>query len=137
MKKHISKVTVLGLLAAALLALPAVSPAQNAGSNGSGASDQTAPAKPKKHNPPFHGKLGAVDLSAKTLTVGTLTLQVTAETKITKDGKPATLADGVVGEPVRGAYHKTAAGKLDATTIHFGAKAEKPKNEAAGAGGNN
>ena len=31
-----------------------------------------------------------------TLTVDTLTLQVTSDTLITKDGKSATLADGVV-----------------------------------------
>ena len=68
-----------------------------------------------------------------TLTVGKLTLQVTSDTKITKDGKPATLADGVVGEPVSGAYQKTADGKLNATTIHFGAKAEKKKHDTSDA----
>jgi len=129
MKKNISQITVLGLLAAALVALPALSRAE--GTNSPAASDQAAPAKPKKHNPPFNGKVGAVDLSAKTLTVGTLVLQVTPDTKITKDGKPAALADGVVGEPVGGAYHKTAEGKLDATAIHFGAKGDKKKKETS------
>jgi hypothetical protein len=28
----------------------------------------------------------------------------------------------VVGEPVRGSYLKTEAGKLEAVTVHFGAK---------------
>ena len=129
MIKNISQITVLGLLAAALVALPARSRAE--GTNPPAASDQTAPAKPKKHHPPFNGKVGAVDVSAKTLTVGTLTLQVTSDTKITKDGQPATLADAVVGEPVSGAYHKTADGKLDATVIHFGAKPEKKKKETS------
>jgi hypothetical protein len=129
MKKNISQITVLGLLAAALVALPAVSRAE--GTNPPAASDQTAPAKPKKHNPPFNGKVGAVDANAKTLTVGTLTLQVTSDTKITKDGKPATLADAVVGETVSGAYHKTADGTLNATSIHFGAKPEKKKKETS------
>ena len=41
-------------------------------------------------------------------------------TKITKDGKPAALSDGVVGERVSGSYKKTADGKLDAVTIYFG-----------------
>ena len=125
MTKNLSQITVLGLLAAALVAQPALSRAQ--ATNPPPAAGQTAPAKPKKHHPPFHGKLGAVDTSAMTLTVGKLTLQVTSDTKITKDGKPATLADGVVGEPVSGTYHKTDDGKLNAITIHFGAKAKTAK----------
>ncbi len=128
MAKNISQITVLGLLAVALVALPAMSRAE--GTNLPAAPDQTAPAKPKKHNPPFNGKVGVLDMSAKTLTVGTLTLQVSPDTKITKNGKLATLADGVVGEPVSGTYHKTPEGKLDAITIHFGAKPEKKKQEA-------
>jgi hypothetical protein len=131
MTKKYSQITVLGLLAAALMVLPAGSRAEGAGTNAPGASDQTAPAKPAKHNPPFHGKLAAVDLNAKTLTVGTLKLQITAETKITKDGKPATLADGVAGEPVSGTYHKTDDGKLDAITLHFGARPETNKKETS------
>jgi hypothetical protein len=58
-------------------------------------------------------QVSAVDASAMTLTVGTLTLQITSDTKITKDGKSATLADGVVGEQVSGAYKKTDDGKLN------------------------
>jgi hypothetical protein len=136
MKKNISKITVLSLFAAALVAMPALSRAEGASTNAPASSDQT-PAKPKKHgNPPFHGNLKAVDTNAKTLTVGTLTLQVTSDTLITKDGKSATLADGVVGELVSGAYKKTNDGKLDATSVHFGAKVEKKKKEASGTGGN-
>ena len=63
-----------------------------------------------------------MDTNAKTLTVGALTLQVTPDTKITKDGQPATLLDGVVGQPVSGSYKKTNDGKLNAVTVHFGAK---------------
>ena len=124
MTKNISKITVLGLFAAALVAMPVLSRAE--GTTTPATPDQTAPAKPKKHDAlPFHGKLSAVDATAKTLTVGTLTLQITSDTKITKDGKPATLSDGVVGESVGGAYKKTADGKLDAVTVHFGAKPKK------------
>ncbi len=134
MTKIISKITILGLLAA-FVTLPALSRAEDTAANAPAASDQTAPAKPKTHNLPFKGKLGAVDMSAQTLTVGKLVLQVTADTKITKDGQPATLADGTVGEPASGAYQKTADGKLNATTIHFGAKAEKKKKENSDAAG--
>ena len=113
------------LFAAALVAMPVLSRAE--GTTTPATPDQTAPAKPKKHDAlPFHGKLSAVDATAKTLTVGTLTLQITSDTKITKEGKPAVLSDGVVGEPVSGAYTKTADGKLNALIVHFGAKPKKP-----------
>jgi hypothetical protein len=122
MTKNISKITALSLFAAALVAIPVLSRAEV--TNAPAATNQTTQPKPKK-NPPFHGNLKAVDASAKTLTVGTLTLQITPDTKITKDGKPATLSDGVVGEPVSGAYTKTADGKLNALTVHFGVKPKK------------
>ena len=128
MKKNISKIAVLSLFAAALVAMPALSRAEGTSTNAPASSDQT-PAKPNKHgNLPFHGNLGAVDTKAMTLTVGKLTLQVTPDTLITKDGKSATLADGVVGEPASGAYKKTNDGKLIATSVHFGAK----KRETSG-----
>jgi hypothetical protein len=136
MTKNISKIAVLSLFAAALVAMPALSRAEGTSTNAPASSDQT-PAKPKKHgNLPFHGNLSAVDTKAMTLTVGTLTLQVTSDTLITKDGKSATLADGVVGELVSGAYKKTNDGKLNATSVHFGAKTEEKKKEASGTGGN-
>ena len=132
MTKNISKITVLSLFAATLVAMPALSRAEGTSTNAPASSDQT-PAKPKHGNLPFHGNLSAVDTKAMTLTVGTLTLQVTSDTMITRDGKLATLADGVVGELVSGAYKKTNDGKLNATSVHFGAKAEK--KEASGTGG--
>jgi len=125
MTKNISKITVLSLFAAALVAMPALSRAEGTGTNATESSGQT-PAKPRKHvSLPFHGNLSAVDAKAMTFTVDTLTLQVTPDTLITRDGKSATLADGVVGELVSGAYKKTNDGKLTATSLHFGAKAEK------------
>lgn len=122
--RNISKITVLGLLTVALVALPALSRAEGADKDKPASPDQAAPAKPNKHGTPFHGKLAAADAKAMTLTVGTLVIHVTADTKITKDGQPATLADGVVGEPVGGAYQKTDDGQLNATVVHFGAKPE-------------
>jgi hypothetical protein len=61
-----------------------------------------------------------------TLTVEKRAFNMTSETIITKDDKPAVLADGVVGEPVRGAYKKNADGKLDAVTVRFGGKQKEP-----------
>ncbi|MGA2180414.1 MAG: DUF5666 domain-containing protein [Verrucomicrobiota bacterium] len=133
MKKNISKIAVLSLFAAALVAMPAVSRAEGSSTNAPASSDQT-PAKPKKHEGlVFRGTVSAIDAKAMTLTVETRTFAVTSDTKIIKDGKSATLADGVVGEQVSGTYKKTDDGKLNATSIHFGAK----KKETSGTGGTN
>ncbi len=122
MKKNIAKITALSLLAAAMVATPVLAHAQDANTSAP-SSDQTTTPKPKKHGViPFHGKLSAVDTNAMTLTVGNRTFQVTADTKIFKNDEPAILSDGVVGEPVRGVYKKTEAGKLEAVKVEFGAK---------------
>jgi hypothetical protein len=132
MKNHIAKIIPLSLFAAALLTLPAFVRAQEANTSAP-ASDQTTTSKPKSHGSiPFHGKLSAVDTGAMTLTIGNRTFEVTAGTKIFNNGEPATLSDGKVGEPVRGTYQKTESGKLEALTVHFGAKTdEKPKSETS------
>ena len=98
---------------AALLTTPAVVRAQDAASTNAPAA--TAPAK--KHGMQFKGKIVAIDATAMTLTVGTKTFNITSTTKITKDGKPATLADFAVGDPVSGNYKKNG-DKLDATALH-------------------
>jgi hypothetical protein len=121
MKKTVLTITALSLFAAAIVAMPLSAKAQDAAST-------NAPAKHKKHDHSvFNGKLSAIDTKAMTLTVGERTFDITSDTKITKDGKSATLADGVVGETVGGAYKKGADGKLMATSIHFGAKADGEK----------
>ena len=126
MKRQILKITMLNLFAAAIIAAPALLRAQDTSTNA------PAVSTPKhRHGSPFHGTVSALDANAMTLTVGKLTVQVTSETKITKDGKPATLADGAVGEPVGGYYKKDADGKLSATTVHFGSR----KKETSDAGG--
>ena len=135
MTKNLPKITVLSLFAAALVAMPALSRAE--GTNAPASPSQAAPAKLKKHEGlVFRGTVSAVDAKAMTLTVETRTFAVTSDTKIIKDGKSATLADGMVGDLVSGAYKKTSDGKLTATSIHFGAKAEKKNKEASDAGGN-
>ena len=139
----------LTLCAAAILAVSALSRAQDttnvpaaaqipppatAVQTPSAAAVQTPPVKKHSAKPttlPFHGTLTAVDTNAMTLTVEKRTLDITSETTITKDDKPAILADGVVGEKVRGAYKKDAEGKLDAVTVHFGGPADSKKKESA------
>ena len=79
---------------------------------------------------PFRGKVAKIDKTAKTITVGERTFQITSKTHITKDGKPATLEDGKVGEPVTGYVRKSEDGQLNAATIHFGKPPGKPKEKA-------
>lgn len=93
----------------------------------------------KGHSMPFHGKIEAVDKVGKTLTVKgkekEWIFQITSHTKLSKDGKPATLVDAVVGENVGGFGKETAVGKFEASSIRFGAnppghpKPKKPKKE--------
>jgi hypothetical protein len=78
---------------------------------------------------PFHGKLAAIDQNARTITVGKRTFQITSETKIHKAGKPATLADGVVGEETSGYVKPLDEGKWVATTVNFGPKVESKSAE--------
>jgi len=129
MKKQIVKLT-LSLFATALMAAPALCRAQDTGGATPPTSPkQTEPAKPKKHEGNvFRGTVSAVDAKAMTLTVGKRTFNVTSDTKITKDGRPAILSDIAVGDKCGGAYKKTDDGKLAATTINVGKKAdEEPK----------
>lgn len=116
MIKSILKLGFLSLLAVAVAGTPIALRAQ----------DTTATNKPvaKPRALPFHGKLKAVDNTAKTITIGTHTIQITSETKINKDGKPAMLADGVVGENVSGLVKRTADGKFEALSVNFGEKAK-------------
>ena len=153
MKKHIANLSMLTLCAAAIFVVPASSRAQDT-TNAPAAAPVIAPVVPpiapppaaaqtppvKKHTAapavtpatlPFHGALTAMDTNAMTLTVEKRTLNMTSETIVTKDDKPAVLADGVVGWPVRGAYKKNAEGKLDAVTVRFGAAAGAKKKELA------
>ena len=115
-----------GLLVCTLtLSSPLV--AQNQNPNTTVPEKKVTPAK-KPVPGPFHGKLAAVDKTAKTITVGKRTFQITAETKINKAGQPATLNDGVVGEVASGYVKPTEDGKWLATTINFGPKpADKAK----------
>jgi len=96
--------------------------------------DKSAQAPKSENRPkqlPFRGKVGAVDKTAKTITLEgkekSRTFQITSGTKITKDGKPAVLDDVTVGESVRGVAKENAAGKLEAVTLKVGALAGNAK----------
>jgi len=82
------------------------------------------PTEKKASAGPFHGKLGNLDKSARTISVGKRTFQINAETKIYKAGKPATLDDSVIGEEVSGYVKPTEDGKMVATKLNLGPKTE-------------
>ena len=117
MKKNIA---LFALAAAALMAAPAITCAQEA----AGTNAPAAAAPTHKHGLPFKGKITAVDATAMTITIGEHTYNITSKTKISKDGNPATLADFAVGDSVAGAYKKNG-DKLDALSLHSGAKKKK------------
>ena len=127
MIKSILRTGVVSLLAVAFFALPATLLAQTTNKpvaeKKSSAGKKEASAK-KKAAHPFRGKLAAVDQVAKTIKVGESIYYVTSETKITKADKPATLGDGVVDEPVTGYVKPAEDGRMVATTVRFGPKAE-------------
>jgi hypothetical protein len=89
--------------------------------------------KEKKDRPlPFKGKVASVDKDAKTFKVGERVFSLTVESRITKGGKPATLADAAVGEEVGGSYKK-AGDKLEIVSVRFGPKTDvEPKGKAKG-----
>ena len=81
--------------------------------------------KGEKAEKPFHGKIEALDTTAKTLTVGETMIYTSAATKFTKDGKAITLADLKVGEEVHGTTHETFDRKTEALTVKVGPLKEK------------
>ena len=121
----ITKITCLTLIAAALVAVPAISRAEDS----TNAPAAQAPVHKKSHGLPYHGKVSAVDANAMTFTVGKMTIGISSTTKITKDGKPAVFSDITVGENVTGSYKKGDDGKLTASSV----KVTTPKKTDAAA----
>jgi hypothetical protein len=128
MKTPMLRFIALGLLSAALALAPAQIRAQDSQKPDAGKKEEAA--KKKRDTLPFNGKIGAVDKTAKVITVGERKFQITSETKIMKAGKPATLEDAAVGEEIAGAYRKADDGKLTAMTVRIGPRPEgEPKGE--------
>ncbi len=124
MKIQITKLALFSLVAATLMGIPAAVRAEDK-------PKIEAPAKPaappKIARQPFHGSVAAVDTAAMTLTVGTMVINVTSDTKITKGSKPMTLSEITVGETVGGSAKKGDAGKLNATVIRVSETIKTPK----------
>ena len=127
MMKSLLRIGAVTLLAVAIAGMPVQLLAQNTNTptveKKSSAAKKDSAAK-KKAAHPFHGKLAAVDKTAKTIKVGESIYQITSETRIEKAGKPAMLEDGVVGEEVAGYAKPTDDGKMAASSVRFGPKPE-------------
>ena len=94
--------------------------------------DGPAPAtKAKTSRYPIRGKLKAVDTAANTFTLaGTdkdRVFKTTAQTEIIRQGKPATLAEAVIGEEVGGLVERQSDGSAVALKVRFGPKTEEEK----------
>ena len=134
MKSLIKTLVITSLAAAVMLGTPTTSSAQEkdkAKEKEKGKGDEKA----KAGGGGFNGKALAVDKVAKTVKLSgpaARVLGIVSTTKISKDGKPATLDDLKEGDDVYGGYKTAADGKLEATTLNIGkppAKAEKKKEE--------
>jgi hypothetical protein len=122
------KYTLLGMAALAIATMPIQAADKPEKAEGKAHKESAEPSKGDKANRviPFRGTLSAkTDTS---ITVGSRTFELNSETKVMKDGKPGTLADGEVGKPVAGSY-RDQDGKLVAKMIRFGTK---PEAEAGG-----
>jgi hypothetical protein len=83
------------------------------------------PAEKKEAAPratPLRGKIDAIDKQAKTFKINERTFQVTAETKIEKEAKPATFDDAAVGQNVTGSYREGADKKLSVVLLRIGGR---------------
>ena len=80
---------------------------------------------------PFHGTISTVEQTAKTFTIAgkekSRIFKITDTTVITKAGAPATMADIVANDEVRGSYIKAADGSLEAKTVKLGPKTDEEK----------
>jgi hypothetical protein len=112
MNKRLLKISLLTLVTVAITGLSLVVRADD--------TTAVAPEKPAKTK--FSGMVTAVDANAKTFTVDNQTFTVTDDSKISRNGKEATLADVVVGDPAKGSYITGADGKLDVSKVGFGKK---------------
>jgi Cu/Ag efflux protein CusF len=136
MSPWVKRICFTGIVAALTAAMVTTVRAQD--TNAAAATTTSKPAKPaaakKESKAPkelkFSGKVGAIDGSAMTVTLDDSAkhvYQITSETLIFNDGKPAILTDGKAGDPVHGTAKSLEGGKLSALTLSFGAKAETPK----------
>ena len=91
---------------------------------------------PKKRGTPYRGKIASVDSAAKSFTITTKkgesrVFKMNDETRYMKDGQPATMADVVADQNVRGQYLKMDDGTMMAKSVMLGAKPMKEGGKKA------
>ena len=95
--------------------------------DGAGGTAPAATAKTSRY--PIRGKLKAVDASGHTFTLAGAekdrVFKTTAQTEIIRQGKPATLAEAVVGDEVGGLVEKQSNGTVVVLKVRFGPKTEE------------
>lgn len=131
MTKFLLKVGAMIALGAVVACLPLSAPAQETEGRTPAVEKKTVGEK-KARPVPFQGTLAKVDKSARAITVGKRVFQITAQTRLFKNGgaAPAVLEDGVVGQRVTGSYIKPAEGTaLVAWSVYFGGKGEGQTTE--------
>lgn len=82
---------------------------------------------PAKRGVPYRGKIASVDSAAKTFTITTKkgesrVFKMNDNTKYMKDGQPATMAEVVADQNVRGQYLKMDDGTMMAKSVMLGVK---------------
>ena len=129
MKKTILNIVMFGLVAAAVALAPTQGLAQDSDKKKDSTEKKDAPKGEKKKDGglPLRGKIAAVDKTAKTVKVGESSYHVTADTRIMKAGKAATLDDATVGEEI-GGYYKETDGKKVVRSLRIGQRPERSKD---------
>ena len=116
----------LSVMTAALFAFALINPTATSAqsTNKAQVEAKTSKSTTKQTAGPFRGKLASMDKAARTITIGKRTFHITSETKILRYGKPGTIEDGVIGEQTSGGFKTAEDGRLVATKVTFGPKAE-------------
>lgn len=114
MYKNLLKLSLLTVVATAMVALAPASRADD--TNAAAAGDQSS------MTGKISGTVSSVDATAKTFAVGDQTYSLSDDSQISRNGKPATISDLMAGDPVKGSYTKGADGKMTVTKAKFGKK---------------
>ncbi len=127
MKKSLFKFIAITILGTAALTISVAANAADSSTNSASAkSAKSAKSAPGK----ISGTVSAVDTNAMTFTVGGQAYVETSASVLTRNGKPATLSDVAVGDPVQGTCTTGSDGKLEATKVRFGKGAEKSSSKS-------
>ena len=127
------KIKLLALSTACVIAFGGAFHTQAASKESPVASPSPEPASTAPSRPiPFNGKIFAVDKVARTFSTQnkekkTRIFEITAETKIVRNNKPATFDDLKDGEEIRGSAMKKGDGRFDVLSVNIGPRPDAAK----------